>query len=75
VMASFLVVNSVIAFFYYLRVIRTMWMEPAPEDAPTLAPGAHLSFVVVALTLLTVLLGVLPGLVSSATSLAGLAAG
>ena len=75
VMASFLVVNSVIAFFYYLKVVRTIWMEPAAEGAPRLQPGFNLSLVIVVLTVLTVVLGVLPGLVSGATSLSVLAAG
>jgi NADH:ubiquinone oxidoreductase subunit 2 (subunit N) len=29
VLAAFLVINSVIAFFYYLRVVKTMWMDAA----------------------------------------------
>jgi NADH-quinone oxidoreductase subunit N len=75
VLASAVVVNSVIAFFYYLRVIRTMWMEPAGADAPALNPGLNLRFVVVVLIAATVVLGVLPGLIGDATSLAGLATG
>jgi len=75
VLASAVVVNSVIAFFYYLRVIRTMWMEPAGADAPALNPGLNLRFVVVVLIAATVVLGVLPGLIGDATSLAGLVTG
>jgi NADH-quinone oxidoreductase subunit N len=75
VLAGFLVINSVIAFFYYLRVVRTIWMDPAREGAPALQPGFNLSLVVVVLMIGTVVLGLLPGLVSDATSLTGLAAG
>ena len=71
----FLVINSVIAFFYYLKVVKTMWMDSAPEGLPALQPGFNLSLVVFVLLVGTVLLGVLPGLVSDATSLTGLAAG
>lgn len=69
VLASFLVINSVIAFSYYLKVVRTMWMDTAPVDAPVLQPGFNLSAVVVVLMLGTVLLGILPGLVSDFSSL------
>jgi NADH-quinone oxidoreductase subunit N len=73
VMMAFLAINSVIAFFYYLTVIKTMWMDGAREGSPTLQPGFNLSAVVVVLMVGTVLLGVLPGLISGATSLTGLA--
>ena len=69
VLMAFLVVNSVIAFFYYLRVIRTMWMDEVREGAPQLHPGLNLSVVVSALAIGTVVLGVLPGLVSGFSSL------
>ncbi len=69
VLATFLVINSVIAFSYYLKVVRTMWMGAAPVDAPVLQPGFNLSAVVVVLMLGTVLLGILPGLVSDFSAL------
>lgn len=76
VLMAFLAINSVIAFFYYLRVIKVMWMDPAREHAPVLQPGFQLSLVVVVLMVGTVVLGFLPGLVSDFSSLAGvLAAG
>jgi NADH-quinone oxidoreductase subunit N len=75
VLVSFLVVNSVIAFFYYLRVIKTMWMDEAREGMPVLQPGLTLSLSVTALMVVTVVLGVLPGLVSDVTSLTSIAAG
>jgi NADH-quinone oxidoreductase subunit N len=73
-MAAFLVINSVIAFFYYLKVIRTMWMDESPVGLPTLQPGFNLSAVVIVLMFGTVLLGVLPGLVTDYTSLSSLVA-
>jgi NADH-quinone oxidoreductase subunit N len=63
VLVAFLVVNSVIAFFYYLRVIWLMWMRPGRAGAPVLQPGLSLSMVVVLLMVGTVVLGVAPGLV------------
>ncbi len=74
VLASFLVINSVIAFFYYLRVVKTMWMDPVREGVPALQPGFSLSTVVVVLTAGTVLLGVLPGLVTDYSSLTSILA-
>jgi NADH-quinone oxidoreductase subunit N len=73
-MAAFLVINSVIAFFYYLKVIRGMWMGEAAEGVPALEPGFNLSAVVVALMVGTLVLGVLPGLISDYTSLTSLTA-
>jgi len=73
-LAGALGVKSVIAFFYYLKVIRLMWMEQPAVDAPSLQPGFNLSLVVASLALLTLLLGILPGLISDTTSLVTLAA-
>ncbi len=64
VLVAFLVVNSVIAFFYYLRIIWTMWMRPSAIDAPAVQAGFNLSVVVTALMIGTVILGILPGLIS-----------
>ncbi len=74
VLAAFLVINSVIAFFYYLKVVRTMWMETARVGLPVLQPGLNLSAVVVVLMVGTVVLGLLPGLVTDATSVSSLLA-
>jgi NADH-quinone oxidoreductase subunit N len=73
-LAIFLVFNSVIAFFYYLKVIKTMWMDPALEGLPPLQPGFNLSVVVVVLMIGTIVLGVLPGLISDYTSLTSVVA-
>jgi NADH-quinone oxidoreductase subunit N len=56
-------VNTAIAAAYYLRVMRTMWMDPAPEGAPravlTPAPiAAALGITAIG----TVVLGVFPSL-------------
>jgi NADH-quinone oxidoreductase subunit N len=74
VLASFLVINSVIAFFYYLKVIKTMWIDGPLESAPRLQPGFNLSIVIGVLMVGTILLGVLPGLVTDGTSLTSLLA-
>jgi hypothetical protein len=47
--------------------------EPA-ADAPALQPGANLTLVVAGLAAATLLLGVLPGLVTDATSIVTFAA-
>ncbi len=69
VLGSFVVINSVIAFFYYLKVVKTLWMDEAREGLPTLQPGFNLSAVVVVLMVGTVVLGVLPGLITDFTSI------
>ncbi|MBW3606409.1 MAG: NADH-quinone oxidoreductase subunit N, partial [Actinobacteria bacterium] len=52
-LASAVVVNSVIAMFYYLKILRTMWMDEPTSDAE-LRPGFALHFATVGLTVLTV---------------------
>jgi NADH-quinone oxidoreductase subunit N len=74
VLASFLVINSVIAFFYYLKVVKTVWIDAPRVGAPTLQPGFNLSVVVSLLMIGTIVLGVLPGLVTGGTSIASLLA-
>jgi NADH-quinone oxidoreductase subunit N len=74
VLAAFLVINSVIAFFYYLKVVKTVWIDAPRVGAPTLQPGFNLSIVVSLLMIGTVVLGVLPGLVTGGTSVASLLA-
>ena len=68
VMIGFLIINSVIAFFYYLKVVWLIWMRDARDGAPTLQPGLNLAAVVTALMVGTIVLGVLPGLISDHTS-------
>jgi NADH-quinone oxidoreductase subunit N len=74
VLMAFLAINATIAFFYYLKVIKLMWMDDAREGAPVLQPGFNLSMVVIVLMFGTVLLGVLPGLVTEFTTIGGLLA-
>ena len=74
VLAGFVVVNSVIALFYYLRVASTMWLDPVREGARELEPGLNLSFVVAALAVITVVLGLLPGIISDFSSTTAVAA-
>jgi NADH-quinone oxidoreductase subunit N len=74
VLAAFLVINSVIAFFYYLKVVRTVWIDAPRVDAPALQPGFNLSIVVGLLMVGTIVLGVVPGLVTDGTSVASLLA-
>jgi NADH:ubiquinone oxidoreductase subunit 2 (subunit N) len=47
------VVNSVIAMFYYLKILRTMWMDEPASDAE-LRPGFALNAAAAGLTVLTV---------------------
>jgi NADH-quinone oxidoreductase subunit N len=74
VLMVFLAINSAIAFFYYLRIVKTMWMDTAREGLPTLQPGFQLSFAVIVLMVGTVVLGVLPGLVTDFSSVTSLLA-
>jgi len=64
-MAIVLALNSVIALYYYANVAKTLWADPVPDDnmAPVETPpalGAALAICGVA----TVVLGILPGLLS-----------
>ncbi|SMB87702.1 NADH dehydrogenase subunit N [Hymenobacter roseosalivarius DSM 11622] len=61
----FAVVMSMVGIYYYLRPIIAMYMKPADDDVATpIAVGSFQSAVLFVLALLTVALGVLPGLVS-----------
>jgi NADH-quinone oxidoreductase subunit N len=55
VLASAVVINSVIGMFYYLAVVRTMWMD-APETTERVRPGFALNFTTAALGIATVAL-------------------
>jgi NADH-quinone oxidoreductase subunit N len=52
-LASAVVINSVIAMFYYLKILRTMWMDEPASDAE-LRPGFALNAAAAGLTVLTV---------------------
>ncbi|HKJ55321.1 MAG TPA: NADH-quinone oxidoreductase subunit N [Nitriliruptoraceae bacterium] len=75
VLMGFLIINSVIAFFYYLRVVWVMWMQAPRDSIAPVRPGLNLSIVTAALVAGTVVLFVLPGLISDATSITDLLAG
>jgi NADH-quinone oxidoreductase subunit N len=53
VLAAAVVINSVIAMFYYLKVLRVIWMD-APASEVELRPGFALNFATLALTALTI---------------------
>jgi NADH-quinone oxidoreductase subunit N len=57
-------VNTAIAAAYYLRVMRTMWMDEAPAEAPTDVPTPAPVMAALGITAVgTVVLGVFPSLV------------
>jgi NADH-quinone oxidoreductase subunit N len=53
-------VNSTISLYYYLRIVRQMYMEPTFEGATRLPAGRSLAVTIGALTVGTVLIGVVP---------------
>ena len=55
------VLSSVIAAFFYIRVIVLMYMQE-PEDATAIEPGPIGRFVVGVTAALTLLFGVFPGI-------------
>ncbi len=68
VLASSVAINSVIAMFYYLRIVKLMWIDPAKESAPLIRPTASLRIAVVGLAIATLVFGILPSLISNLTS-------
>jgi NADH-quinone oxidoreductase subunit N len=73
ILAAITAVNAVIGATYYLKIMRTMWMNPAPADKskivvpPSLALGLGLCAIGV------IAVGVLPGLVTHFTDITQLA--
>jgi len=63
----FAVVMSMVGIYYYLRPVIAMYMRPAidEEDATPVAVTSFQSAVLVLLALLTIVLGILPSLVSN----------
>ncbi|OUJ73850.1 NADH-quinone oxidoreductase subunit N [Hymenobacter crusticola] len=63
----FAVVMSMVGIYYYLRPVIAMYMRPAADEAATtpIVVSGFQSAVLVILALLTILLGVLPGIASS----------
>ena len=58
-------VNAVIAAAYYIRVMREMWMKPVPDgDMTPIKVPPSLSAAIALCATLTIVMGVLPGLVA-----------
>jgi NADH-quinone oxidoreductase subunit N len=74
VLAAIGAVNSAIAFGYYGTVMREMWMKPSPDGDESAVPIRSAVAVSLGITgVLTLVLGVFPGLVIHFGDLAGLA--
>ncbi len=61
VLVAIAAVNSVIAAFYYLNVVRYMFFVPSEEDAGPIRVGLPLQAALAVAALVTLLLGILPG--------------
>lgn len=75
-MAIIMAVNTVIAAYYYLNIAKTMWFDPVPDGDTTpvrVPPG--LVGAVVLTGAATLVLGVLPGLVTDISSFSPVAMG
>ncbi|HVL98244.1 MAG TPA: NADH-quinone oxidoreductase subunit N [Egibacteraceae bacterium] len=70
-LAAAVVVNAVISMFYYLSVVRTMWMDPPAAQVPV-RPGFALNFVVTALAIATVGVFFAPDLFANAAQVSTL---
>ena len=67
-LAVLVAVNSVIAAFYYLRVVRYMFMEEAPDgDRTPIRVPASLSIALVLTVTVTLVYGIVPGVVAHFT--------
>lgn len=53
-------INSTVSLYYYLRVVRQMYIEPPEENAPRLTASPTLATTMAALTVGVVLLGIVP---------------
>jgi NADH-quinone oxidoreductase subunit N len=60
VLATAVVINTVLAFFYYLAVVRTMWFGEAEPGAGYIRPGRLLGGTAGVLAAVTLILGVFP---------------
>ena len=54
-------VNSVVAAFYYLNIVRYMYFIPTEDDGERIKVAVPLQVVLGATAFLTLLLGVMPG--------------
>jgi NADH-quinone oxidoreductase subunit N len=62
-LAAFMAVMTVVALFYYLSIVRSMWQSPAPEGTGTLPVPVPYGLAIGLSTLGVLVLGVLPGLI------------
>ena len=60
-LAVFAILMAVVGAFYYLRVVKVMYFDPVPQDAPELAPDALTRTVLGLNSVALLLLGILPG--------------
>lgn len=75
-LAVIMALNTAVAAFYYLKIARVMWFEDVPEGAarPSRVPPS-LSAAIGIAAVVTLVLGVLPGLISDVTTFGPLALG
>jgi NADH-quinone oxidoreductase subunit N len=67
-LAILIAVNSVIAAFYYFRILRIMWMEPAPDgDVTPIRVPISLSIALVLTVAVTLIYGFVPGVIGHLT--------
>jgi NADH-quinone oxidoreductase subunit N len=74
VLAVIVGVNSVVALFYYARVAQHMWMQPPPDEdrSPVRVPPSLVGALALC-TVVTLVLGVAPGLVGEIGDVAEIA--
>jgi len=81
-LAIIAVINSVIAFYYYARVIKAAWFDPVPDAIPagelqgmgrSVAPSLQLALVLTAIGVLV--LGIYPDLIADVGDVASTVAG
>jgi NADH-quinone oxidoreductase subunit N len=72
VLASIAAVNAVIGATYYLKLMREMWMKPAPDGAKTIVVPASLNLALGLCAVAVVAVGVLPSLVTHFSEIAQL---
>jgi len=53
-------VNSTVSLYYYLRIVRQMYIEPADENAPRLPVTNKLAFTIAILNVAVIVLGIVP---------------
>ena len=54
-------INSVIAFFYYMKVIKTMYLDPSPAGAAPVAKSRPLQLALALCVLGVFAIGLMPG--------------